>query len=202
MPVTEEAILAVLPFGKQYGMNKTYYLLFLYCLPFTITAQDSSPHQNSLPTKAAHFRVVGVMAHTYVPSGVGADRLFIPSWGLDIEWWQNNHWGVGIHSDLELQTFVIRQRNEETLERAHPFVMSLDLLYRPYKGFVIQIGPGVELERHKDYLLMRTGIEYEFEFHGDGPKYGAWDISPMLFYDHRLKANDTWSIGIGIGRRF
>lgn len=83
-----------------------------------------------------------------------------------------------------------------------PNVMSLDFLYRPCKGFVIQIGPGLESERHKDYLLMRTGIEYEFEFHGDGPKYGAWDISPMLFYYHRLKANDTRSLGLGIGRRF
>lgn len=79
MPVTDEAEVAVLPFGKRYGMNKPYYLLSLYCLPFTITAQDSSPHQNSLPAKAAHFRIAGVMAHTYVPSGVDAHRLFIPS---------------------------------------------------------------------------------------------------------------------------
>jgi hypothetical protein len=177
-------------------------LLIVIQAPLMTIAQVASDQHHSPSAHTPHFRIAGVIAHTYIPTGVGEKHLFIPSWGLDIEWWQNHHWGIGLHNDLELQSFIVEHDGHEFVEREYPFVMSLDFLYRPYKGWVLQLGPGVELERNRDYVLIRAGLEYEFEFHGEGRQRGTWDISPMLFYDNRLAANDTWSIGIGIGRRF
>jgi hypothetical protein len=183
-------------------MNYFGPLGLLLAMPFFLMAQASPAPLQHHQDKHHNFRIAAVIGHTYIPSGVAEKYLFIPSWGLDLEWWKGHSFGIGLHHDLELQSFVVRQRNQELLERVHPVVISLDFLYRFYRGFVFQLGPGVELERHHNYVLIRTGLEYEFEFRSQGSKHVLWDISPMLFYDHRIKANDTWSVGLGIGRRF
>lgn len=143
-----------------------------------------------------NFRVALLIGHTSVPSGNGREHLFIPSWGVDLEYWFNRHWGLGFHNDMELHTFVIEENHEEYLEREYPLVVTFDLLARPWKELVLLAGPGYEIEKNEDFKLFRFGIEYEFEIPGH------WDISPVVFYDTRFDAFDTWSIALGVGKRF
>jgi hypothetical protein len=72
----------------------------------------------------------------------------------------------------------------------------MELLVKPWKGMVLQVGPGIEFEKEKNYNLIRYGLEYEFEL----TKH--WDIAPTFFYDSRFNAFDTWSIALGVGKRF
>ena len=119
-------------------------------------------------------------------------------WGLDLEYWIQSKWGLGIHSDLEIETFVIIQDDGrlEGLERVSPLVVTLDALYKPWKGLIFQFGPGIEIEKSENFPLLRTGIEYEIEI-GD-----HWDIAPTIFYDSRLDGYHTWSFAFGVGKRF
>jgi hypothetical protein len=169
---------------------KTWTLLALL-LPFYALAQHA-PHEKSFP----HFRIAALIGHTHVPAIEDKASMFIPSWGLDLEYWFNDAWAIGMHNDIELQTFLIQRDAEETLERDYPIVLTLDAIYRPWKGLVFQLGPGIELEKTEDFFLIRAGAEYEFELGHH------WDLCPMLFYDNRFNANDTWTIALGVGKRF
>ena len=143
-----------------------------------------------------HFRGAVFISHTFIPSIAKGERIAIPSYGLDLEYWFNHDWGLGLHNDLELETFIIEQDHEEFLEREYPLVSTLDLLYRPWKGIVFQIGPGIEIDRNKTFYLLRLGVEYEIELGHH------WDLYPTFFYDTREDAYTTISVGLGVGKRF
>ena len=143
-----------------------------------------------------HWRAAVVLGHTYIPAIASEKHFFIPSWGLDVEFWFNESFAIGIHNDIELQTFLIEHQNEMDLEREYPLVITLDAIFKAWKGLVLQVGPGYEFEKTENFFLIRAGIEYEIEF----GKH--WDVSPMVFYDTRFEANDTWTIGLGLGKRF
>lgn len=143
-----------------------------------------------------HWRVALLLGHTFVPA-VGSQYSAIPSWGVDLEYWPTAKWGIGLHNDIELQSFIIEQAGREgLLEREYPLVLTLDALFKPWRGLVLQFGPGIELERSEHFYLLRLGVEYEFEFGRH------WDVAPSIFYDTRLEAFDTWAITLGVGKRF
>lgn len=153
------------------------------------------PHQkteHSFP----HYRVALLIGHTAVPAGTDDNHMFIPSWGLDLEYWFSPQWGIGLHNDMELQSFVIEHENYEVLEREYPLVITLDAIYKPVGELVFQFGPGYELERNENFFLIRAGVEYEFEL----PHH--FDLAPAFFYDSRIQANNTWTIALGVGKRF
>ncbi len=181
-------------------MSKKIFLFFLFFQLFYVSyAQDTDVHHvHSSEQKLPPVRIAALIGHTLIPEEHAGENFFIPSWGLDIEYWFSNKLGVGIHSDLEMETFVILRSNEEQteLERLSPLVSTLDVLYKPWKGLVLQLGPGLEFERSENFPLFRMGIEYEFEIHNH------WDISPTAFYDTRFGEYHTWSIALGIGKQF
>jgi len=178
-----------------------YKWTFLLAVSLLLYVPLLGQHQNPghSPETTEHFkkfRAAVLIGHTFIPTRHSSERLIIPSWGLDIEYWFNATWGLGLHNDIELQSFLIERGDDELIEREYPLVITLDLLYKPWRGLVLQLGPGYELEAAENYFLMRVGAEYEFELPGH------WDISPTFFYDTREKVYDTWSIALGVGKRF
>jgi len=141
-------------------------------------------------------RVAIYIGHTLVPELNSNERFLIPSWGLDLDFWFNSTFGLGLHSDIEIETFIVRSNRSEELERVNPIVMTLDVLYQPYRGLILQIGPGIEIDPDRKFYLMRAGAEYEIQIGHH------WDISPTIFYDHRFNEFGTWSIALGVGKRF
>lgn len=143
-----------------------------------------------------HFRIAAFLSHTFISGVVPGTRLAIPSYGLDLEYWPSHKLGIGLHSDLELENFVVEREHQEVLEREYPVVASLDVLYRPWQGLVFQVGPGVEIDRNQHFFLFRLGMEYEVELGHH------WDLYPTAFYDARADAFSSFSIGLGVGKRF
>lgn len=179
--------------------------IVLFVLLFWATAAYPQSHHTAAPPSSKHtptghefksFRVAVIIGHTLIPAGHTTKNLFIPSWGLDLEYWWSPAWGIGLHNDLELESFLIERPNMEVLERVYPLVMTLDLLYKPIGGLVLMAGPGYEIADQENFLLMRLGVEYEFEIGNH------WDIAPTFFYDSREDSFQTWSVGLGIGKRF
>jgi len=144
------------------------------------------------------WRIGFAVLHTYISTETteGRENLILPSLGLDIEYWFNEKWGIGMHNDIEIETFEVEKEQGEFIERNFPLVLTVDALWKAWEELVIVVGGGVELEGSESFALLRTGLEYEIEFHE------KWDLSPVVTYDFRLDAFDTWSMGIGIGRRF
>jgi hypothetical protein len=75
-------------------------------------------------------------------------------------------------------------------------VVTFDGLAKVYKELVFVFGAGIEFEKNKNLFIVRAGFEYEIEF------AEHWDLSPMLMYDYRKDEFATWSMGIGVGRKF
>jgi hypothetical protein len=173
--------------------NYTILLLLILTTTYQIKAQK---HQNEKEKYSDEngFRIVGIIGHTLV-NNQGLDNVFVPSWGLDIEYWFNSKWGIGFHNDVEIETFVIKNSENDEIERVNPLVFTIDALYQFGNGFVITLGPGIELERQESYYLMRVGIEYEKDISK------SLYLLPNLFLDQRLDGYNTWNIGLGIGLR-
>ena len=157
----------------------------------TVIAQN---HHNDFK----HYRVSPVLSHTYIPMATidGNKTVIIPSLGLDFEYWFTPKWGFGFHNDLELLTFEIEKENQLIVEKEFPVVVTLDGLWKFYKELVLVFGIGIEFEQNENLFIARTGLEYEIKFGNH------WDFAPTIFYDYRSNNFGTWSIGIGIGKRF
>lgn len=172
-------------------MSKNILTIILILSYFLNTAQE---HQHEFK----HFRISPVLSHTYIPMATinGNTTVIIPSLGLDLEYWFSEKWGFGFHNDLELLTFEIEKNNQLLVEKEFPVVITLDALWKFYKKWVLVFGTGIELEKNENLFIVRTGVEYEIEFGNH------WDVAPTVFYDYRSNNFGTWSIGIGIGKRF
>jgi hypothetical protein len=106
------------------------------------------------------FRMVGVIGHTLVNTNQ-LDNVWVPSWGLDLEYWFNAKWGIGLHNDVEMETFVVKNAAQDEIVRVNPLVFTIDALYHFGHGFVATLGPGIEIERTESFYLLRFGMEYE-----------------------------------------
>lgn len=180
---------------------KSLFLLFvLFCSFYsTLFAQDHVAHSSESAHSFKHFRASAAMYHTYIntETAEGKKYLIVPSIGFDLEYWFSEKFGLGSHNDLELISFEVEKEGHTTLERENPLLLTLDALWKPYKGLVLLLGPGVEFEKTENLFVVRGGLEYEFEL-----KSSHWDISPTIFYDSRRHAYDTFSFGLGVGKRF
>lgn len=171
--------------------------LFLFIMAATTSsaiAQHTPPQNNKHPDHKA-FRIAPLIGHTLVAVNKNEHQV-IPSYGLDLEYWPSGKWGIGLHNDIELESFILVQEGKEDLERERPLVFTLDGLYKPWKNLVLVAGPGLEFDPGKTLTLLRFGLEYEFEM------THHWDLSPAFIYDTRFNAFDTWGIGLGVGKRF
>lgn len=144
----------------------------------------------------AKHRVAFVLGHSYI-SLDNKEVLSIPTFGLDYEYWFNNHWGLGIFSDVELITKEISPTvHGKSIEREYPVVFTLDALWNPCPRWEYVIGPGFVAEKGEIDPLIRFGVEYDLNFGHH------WDVAPNLFYDQKMDGGYAISIGIGIGKSF
>ena len=72
-------------------------------------------------------------------------------------------------------------------------VLTLDALYHFKDGFVLTLGPGIELEKNESFTLIRIGLEYEKDI---TPKTYLF---PNFFLDQRLDGYRTFNFGLGLG---
>jgi hypothetical protein len=145
-----------------------------------------------------HFRISPIISHTYIPMATneGDKTVIVPSLGLDLEYWISEKFGFGLHNDLELETFEIEKDEEIFIEKEYPVVLTFDALWKFHKEWILVFGSGVEFEKNENLFIIRTGLEYEVELGNH------WDVAPTVFYDYRSNNYSTWSVGIGIGKRF
>lgn len=145
-----------------------------------------------------YFRSSISLAHTYIPQQTvdGKEILVFPSFGIDFEYWFNHKVGLGLHNDIELLIFEVQDTEGNYIKREYPLLSTFDVLWKPFHNISFFGGPGIEFEKHQNYFIFRIGIE------GEICVSSHLDIAPIVFYDVRNGAYDTFSVGIGIGYHF
>ena len=88
-------------------------LILILVMALQVNAQKHDEH-NEKHDDGRGFRIAGIIGHTLINTE-GVDNVFVPSSGLDIEYWFNHNWGLGLHNDPEIETFIIR--NSENKEK-------------------------------------------------------------------------------------
>lgn len=148
------------------------------------------------------FRVAVNLAHAYMPkaaTGLDGGALIIPVWGLDFQFWFNEKWGLALKNDIEIAQYVLTENDDsgEIQLRENPLIISLPLYYSPWEGgLTFFTGPGIELEEDHNFWVYRFGLGYEFELPGH------WDFAPEFVYDLKNGSINSFTIAIGVGKRF
>jgi len=178
----------------NYCAMKQLIILVLAIMTPELFAQDH--HLEEYPKTQRHgLHLTIATMHTYIPQSTitGKETLVLPSIGFDIDYYFKSRIGLGLHNDLELLIFEVKEEEGMDIEREYPLVLTLDLLYKVNRNTVLFAGPGIEFEQAQDYNLFRMGIEYIACINK------TLTFSPIFSYDYRMGAYNTFSFGIGIG---
>ncbi len=173
-------------------------ILFLFTIQFII-GQDIE--ENDTHHEFKHFRVSALLGHSYIPEAKSSTGEFvaIPTFGLDIQYWFNNKWGIALKNDLEIATYVVESNdNGSDIVREYPIIVAIPVLFSPWenRGFNFILGPGIEFEDHENFFVFRMGVGSEFEIGNH------WDFSPELVYDLKNGNINAITLALGVGKRF
>ena len=179
-------------------MNWSAIFFFLVVLSLSQEAK-SNDYGEEEEDHSSHWKLGLVMGHTWLPAGdlelTGQKALIVPSWGLDLGYQFNHKIGLALANEITVQRYVI-SHDGENLVRDNPFILALELMVHLGKGFSFLFGPGIELEKHENFFIMRAGIEYELSLGTD------WFFFPSAFYESKQGKFGAFTIGFGIGRQF
>lgn len=169
-----------------------------------VLAGMSSSFAQKAEREAAHdhahrFTVMMMNAHIPNMSGINDQDKFavVPAWGLDYDFWFNERWAIGLHSNLILQQYKIRKEHEQVvIERSYPIASCAVGIFKPLPRLSAIAGAGAEFEREENFFMYKLGLEYGFEL----PR--QFELSINLLYDNKIDAYDTWFFGLGISKSF
>lgn len=169
---------------------------------------DQDVHEEAHPFK--HHAIAFFVGHTHIINGVkdGTDNnwLVLPSLGLDYNYIINSKWGVGLHTEMIIEEFIVGSNGghdksgsgEEIvgIERGRPIAIAAVGLYRAHKHVTILVGGGMEFSEHEDFGLVKLGLEFPYHFAENWEFYGA------LTADFKVDAYNSFGFGLGVARLF
>ncbi len=87
------------------------------------------------------------------------DTEVFPTFGLSYQYKFNKKWGLGLLWEMELAKYIIDD-NSVPVFRDHVFLLALTGYWEPIHGLEFFGGPGIELEKHKNFAALLLGVEY------------------------------------------
>jgi hypothetical protein len=159
-------------------------------------AQESEKPEESIEKEERHV-VSATFGYTYIGEGAElgaseANGVFVPTFGLDYFHVIDRKWELGIMVDLELDHYLIV---EKELERENAFIATLMAVHKLRRTWYLFAGAGIEIEGNKNLAVLRLGMERPLRLRNN------WFLGPAIFFDIK-EGYDTWSLSIGIGKKF
>ncbi|MBP1840454.1 hypothetical protein [Formosa algae] len=186
-------------------------LLFFILLQFAAYSTYAQEHEDNQDTEMEfeesetfeHHQIGAMIGHAHIYQGhhaEGKDWLVVPMVSLNYNYWINETWGVGLHTDFILETYEVHEEGEdgevEILERELPIAPALMAAYKPGEHFTFMLGVGEEFAKEEDLFLIRGEVEYSLEL----PK--AFELGAAIGYDVRFDAYDSWVLALGVSKLF
>lgn len=167
-----------------------YLLLTLSCSASLLAQEKHVPQQD--PHHHRHpIRIAVLMGHGMVPE-IDGGVLFVPAWGWDLDYHLSDRWSLGLHSDVELENYIILNgQGEEVLLRT-PLVSTIDAFYRLNHNLIVGAGPGFTAENGEWKPIVRVGVE------GEVPMNDRWEWTPTLYMDQRMEGRRVLTFALGV----
>ena len=183
---------------KKFKVSIRLMMFLSLLIPVTLLAQEHEENESQEDTK--HHRVSLMISHTHIPKGVpsveNSGSVIVPSWGLTYNYRFNEKWALGVHTDMEIATYLIEDADGDQLERSQPIIVSLIAGYNLWQGIELALGFGREFEENHNFWVYRFGIEYNIEIGHH------WDIAPALMFDVKENLYNSWTLGVVVGKKF
>jgi len=186
---------------KRHAMSVLCAIVVL-CLSLTVSsihAQESQAKENDESAEEVHvpqLRGAIMMANTHVPQATedGKKLAIVPTWGVDLDYRFASRWSVALQADVKIQSFEIED-DQAVVERSYPLALAFVMNYHLKKHWAFFLGPGFELEKHKNYFLMKAGAEYSFEI------TEKFEIALNLQYENKQRVYDGWTFGVSFNKQ-
>ncbi|MFN3876286.1 MAG: hypothetical protein ACK4L7_10295 [Flavobacteriales bacterium] len=138
--------------------------------------------------------------HSWVPQGRNVETgrrqsVLAPTFGIDYAYQLSERWTIGTYNDLEVLNILVDDREDRTLERENVVVLTLGAAFEFAEHWCVELGGGVETDRHGTLRVGRMALERGF------PLRGRWHLGLVLSYVNK-DLYDTLGIGLAIGPRF
>jgi hypothetical protein len=167
-------------------------------LAFISAPLAAQEHEESEPLK--RHQIALFTGYTWVPKGDPHEgdsegTVIAPTVGIDYSFWISHKFGVGLYNDFELTSYVVETSEGATLPREYAYVGAVVGIYEAARGLGLYAGPGIELEKHEDFFVLKVGAEYAFAVaHG-------WATGVAFGYDFKDEY-DSWALGMSVARSF
>lgn len=174
-------------------------------------------HNELVAHKNEYFKKHSIgfmMSHTHLKTAVkdnsGDSYLALPSFAINYNYIFNEKWALGWHNDIIIEEFVVsssdshqlkaalksENNEDQTIDRGKPVSTAIMLTYKPIKHLALLAGGGMEFSKHKDFAVVRLGLETPFHIPNN------WEIFGSLLFDININAYNSLSFGLGIAKLF
>lgn len=173
-------------------MKKTL-LILLVLLGF---AKQGFAQEEETGSHRPKIRAAILMANTHVPNSFEGDKkvILLPTWGFDVDYFFHRKWSVALQGDVKIQSFEVEKEGVQ-LERSYPVVFSGVIHYHALRHWSFYAGPGYELEKSRNLVLIKLGTEYSFEITED------FEIGLNLAYENKEEVYDAWTFGVAFNKK-
>ena len=140
-----------------------------------------------------------MVGYAFVPQTIADETVnrVIPTIGVDYTYFFKPSLGVGIVNDLEFAKYFVkdpRSSSGDVLERDNKYIGALIFLYEPKPWLAFYAGPGIEVDKHESFALVKVGFELAKRFEE------GWGVGISTSIDFN-EIYQTISIGIAISKR-
>lgn len=171
------------------------------------------PNQEQVHQKENHKKhfisasVNHAIIFSAVKDGESKSAISLPSFGLNYTYFFNEKIGLGLHSDIIIEDFLVESGTNsseknveeptlEVIERGKPVAVAVIFMYKPLPYLGLMAGAGREFSKHEDFNLIRVGVEAPFNISHH------WEVYAGVTYDIAIDAYNSLNYGIGIGKMF
>jgi hypothetical protein len=178
-------------------MKAFQFLFFIFFLAIKAPAQETvTPEKEDL--KGSHRLSLG-LGHTHVAEsmvdGKKEWRAFA-SWSLKYDLWLSNKWAIGLENDMILESFMIENAENKTIERSYPVSIVPEVLFKPLKHLGLVGGTGVEISSEENMVITRFGVEASFQL----PNW--FELSAGLIFDERWDNYNSFALTLTVSKIF
>ncbi len=177
-------------------MKLTVISIFLFCTCSPILAQE---HTEENPKN--HHQELRNFLGVFVGNTIIVQSAFkLPTLGIEYVREITPNFGAGITAELEIGSHII-QKNEDgdiisEVQRQGAVLLLPSVFIRVYKGLIVTVGYGIELEKNENLGMAKLGLEYKLRLHKLN-----WFVLPNVSWD-RTRLFDGMVYGVTFGYSF